>query len=215
MWTPLDEHLWHTCEILADIAEGRLDRRPLVATTARLGPGDRTLAVGPGHWATWRALGDGSYVHENTFAFGSSAFVVGALATTAVVNAVRSSRASSDAQPRWVLDGSGYVTVTLEMLHFAEPASETSLYWSGLRAIDLVGPDAFQTSYNTVGGDYRTVRIHSPWASLIFALAALTAFPTHPRLLSGGWLPPGFEEHCARVGRPCRPAARLLLPGSG
>ncbi|WP_328561791.1 hypothetical protein [Streptomyces coelicoflavus] len=208
-WSPLDEYLWHSCDILADLIEGRLAGRPLVATTARLDQDDRALAVGPGQRSTWRALGDGSYRHSSVVAFGSPALVVGTLMGSALGNSTRRRRAASDAQPRWVVDGPGAATITLRRLHFAHPTCELDLDWRALGAIELVAPDVFQTSFISTRGHQVTTRVHTPWASLAFVVAAITAFPAHPRLLSRGWLPPDFEQRCALLGRPCRPAAQL------
>ncbi|MEU1816533.1 hypothetical protein ABZ543_15225 [Streptomyces roseifaciens] len=216
VWSPLDDYLWHTCDILADLVEGRLDRRPLIATTASMAHGDRALAVGPGQRVTWRALGDGSYLHEGGFAFGRPGFVLASVAATAVTNSVRRSRAARDAQPRWVVDGPGEVTVSVRGMHFAHPTSWLDLYWNGpngWRAIDLVAPDVFQATFVSDRGEQITTRVHSPWASLMFVLSARASFPAHPRLLGGGWLPPDFEHRCALMERPCRPAARLVLDG--
>lgn len=208
-WSSLDDHLWHSCEIVADLLMGGLARRPLVATTARLEHGDRALAVGPGQRSTWRALGNGRYQHNDVVAFGSPAFVIGSLVGAAVGNSTRRRRAARDAQPRWVVDGPGEVTITRQKLHFASSTSGLDLDWKALSAIDLISVASFQTSFVSTRGQQVTTMVHTPWASLAFAVAAITAFPAHPRLLNGGWLPPGFEQKCARFGRPCRPAAAL------
>lgn len=213
LWSPSDEYLWHSCDILADVLEGQVVRRPVVATTARLQHGDRALAVGPAQRQTWRALGNGRYTHTNVAAFGSPGFVIGSLAGSAIGNSSRRRQAARDAQPRWVADGAGEVTLTLQRLHFAHTA-ELDLDWKALSSIELVAPDVFQTSFVNTRGSHAMVRVQTPWASLAFALAAITAFPAHPRLLTRGWLPPDFEERCARVGRPCRPAAQLALRAS-
>lgn len=214
LWSPLDEYLWHSCDILADVLEGQVARRPVVATTARLQHADRALAVGPGQRLTWRALGSGRYTHTNVAAFGSPGFVVGSLVGSAIGNSARRRQATRDAQPRWVVDGPAEVTLTLQRLHFAHAAG-LDLDWRALSAIELAAPDVFQTSFVNARGSQVTVRVQTPWASLAFALAAITAFPAHPRLLTRGWLPPDFEQRCARVGRPCRPAAHLALRASG
>ncbi|MFI2207516.1 hypothetical protein ACH47Z_44080 [Streptomyces sp. NPDC020192] len=99
-WSWLDEYLWVSCDIIADVAEGRLEQRPLVATVARLESGDRVLAVGPATRLTWRALGDGSYMHRSVVAFGSPAFVLGSMAGSALGNSARRRAAANDAQPR-------------------------------------------------------------------------------------------------------------------
>ncbi|MER5520398.1 hypothetical protein ABT075_20750 [Streptomyces sp. NPDC002677] len=211
-WSELDEYLWHSCDIVADLIERRIDRRPLVATVARLEPGDRALAVGPAQRLTWRAVGDGRYAQQNVVAFGSPAFVIGSMVGSAIGNSARRRAAADDAQPRWVADGSGDITVTTRKVYFGHPQCPLDLAWGGLDTVDLVAPDIFQTSFQNINnGRYTTVQLRTPWASLLFVLAAITAFPAHPRLLGRGWLPPDFESRCTQIGRPCRPAARLLL----
>ncbi|WP_369394886.1 hypothetical protein AB5J72_50995 [Streptomyces sp. CG1] len=211
-WSRLDEYLWFSCDIIADLAEGRLEQRPLVATVARLEPGDRALAVGPAQRLTWRAVGDGSYTHQSVFAFGSPAFVLGSMAGSALGNSARRRAAARDAQPRWVVDGSGEITVTTRKVYFGHPQCSLDLAWVGLDAIDLVAPEVFQTSFRDINsGRQTTVQLRTPWASLLFVLAAVTAFPAHPRLLGRGWLPPDFEKRCTDIGRPCRPGASLPL----
>lgn len=214
LWSPFDEYLWHSCDILADVLEGQVARRPVAATTARLQHGDRALAVGLGQRLTWRALGSGRYTHNNVAAVGSPGFVIGSLVGSAIGNSARRRQAARDAQPRWIADGAGEVTLTLQRLHFAHTA-ELDLDWRALSSIDLVAADVFQTSFVNTRGSQATIRVQTPWASLAFALAAITAFPAHPRLLTRSWLPPDFGQRCARVGRPCRPAAHLALRASG
>ncbi|WP_251062202.1 MULTISPECIES: hypothetical protein [unclassified Streptomyces] len=211
-WSWLDEYLWLTCDIIADLAEGRLEQRPLVATVARLEPGDRALAVGPAQRLTWRAIGDGSYMQQSVVAFGSPAFVLGSMVGSALGNSARRRAAVNDAQPRWVVDGSGEITITTRKVYFGHPQCPLDLAWGGLDTVDLVAPEVFQASFRNINnGQQTTVQLQTPWASLLFVLAAVTAFPAHPRLLGSSWLPPDFEKRCAAIGRPCRPASRLLL----
>lgn len=213
VWSALDEYLWFTCDIVADLIEGRLDQRPLVPTRARVRPGERVLAVGHGQRHTWRGLGDGRYTQTSVFAYGSPVFVLGSLAGNAMGNAARRNNAARDAQPRWVVEGSGEVTITPAAVYFGHPTYWLSLYWEGLETIDLVAPDVVQASFRNThqNGSYTTVRLCTPWASLIFVLAGLGCFTAHPQLLGRGWLPPDFEERCAAVGRPCRPAPAMVV----
>jgi len=211
-WTYLDEHLWQTCEILADLVEGTLDKRPRLATRARLVPGERVLAVGPAGRSTWRALGNGSYWHTSVAAFGHPSFVLGSMLGNAAGNASRRRAAAAAAQPRWVLEGGGELTVTDYNAYFDHPNAACSLSWPGpILDIDLAGPEDFQITFRSTQGNHPTLRLHTPWASLLFALAARAGFPAHPRLLSRGWLPAGFEERCVRLGRP-RPRVPSLVP---
>lgn len=111
-WTALDDHLLYTCHVVHEVAEGRIGNCTPVPTRARLGPGEMPLAVGPAVRSSWRGLGDGTYTHGSMLAFGGPAFVVGSLVGSALGNAARRRRAAADAQPRWVTEGPGELTVT-------------------------------------------------------------------------------------------------------
>ncbi|MQY15227.1 hypothetical protein SRB5_54060 [Streptomyces sp. RB5] len=212
-WTQLDEYLWHTCDILADLIEDRLDQRALVPTFARVDAGDRVLASGPAQRLTWRGYGNGSYTHSNVMALGGPAFVIGTMVGNAIGNNARKRAAENAAQPRWIPDGVGEVSITTRKVYFGHPETWLDLHWDSLDQIDLIAPEFFQTTFrnSNAGNQSLSVQIHSPWASLIFVLAALTSFPAHPRLLGHGWLPPDFESRCTAMGRPCRPAPGLVI----
>ena len=75
--------------------------------------------------------------------------------------------------------------------------------WSALDTIDLTGPDRIVASYRGSGGSLRQWQLQSPWATLIFVVAGHLHFPNHPLLLSGNWLPVGFEEKCHLAGKSC------------
>ncbi|MFE1439019.1 hypothetical protein [Streptomyces sp. NPDC058739] len=202
------------CDILADVLEGRVDRRPLAATTARPLHGERALAVGPGWRPTWRALGNGQYTHGIVMAFGRPSFVIGSMVGSAIGNAARRRQAERDAGPRWIPGGPGEVTLTPHRLHFAHPA-QLDLERRALSAVELVAADVLQSTFFGTDGRQAAVRLRTPWASPAFTLGAVAAFPAHPCLLSRGRLPPGFEQRCAQHGRPCRPAAELALRAGG
>ncbi|WP_189826258.1 hypothetical protein [Streptomyces finlayi] len=206
-WGPLDDHLLYTCGVVHDLGRGLLRNRPPLPTTTRLAPGELSLAAGPAARSTWRPLGDGSYTQTSTMAMGSTGFVVGALAVNAMSNANRRNQAMAAAQPRWVMEnGHGELTVTDKRAIYSHPETWLDLGWTGLATMDLAAPDTFECAFHDINGrGYTTIRLHSLWASLIFVLAAHAAFPAHPRLLSHGWLPPGFEARAAAHGRPCPP----------
>ncbi|WP_331770035.1 hypothetical protein OG948_40770 (plasmid) [Embleya sp. NBC_00888] len=211
-WTQNDEYLWYTCDIVADVVTGQAHRRPLVASTARIEAGERVLATGPGDQYRLRAVGNGSYRSTGVAAIGKPGFVVGALALNALGNAARRKRAQQDTVPRWVHDGGGELTITHLSAYLAHPRNPLSLGFTGLDQIDLPEPGVFEARYHDMyGKGYMCVRVTTPWASLMFALAALAAFPSHPRLLGGTWLPPGFEARCAHLGRAVRPVQQLVL----
>ncbi|MFE0105875.1 hypothetical protein [Streptomyces sp. NPDC059009] len=200
----MDDHLLYTCHVVEDLVAGRLADRTPIPSMARLAPGELSLAVGPAARATWRGLGDGSYTHTSTLAVGRTGFVIGSMVGTALGNAARRRQAAANAQERWVPDGQGEVTVTDRRAYFGHPQNWLDLGWSGLDTADLVAPDIFQCSFRDMyNGSAQTVQLHSFWASLVFVLAAHSAFPAHPRLLGGTWLPPEFEAKCQAYGRTC------------
>lgn len=203
-WTTFDDFLLYTCHVVSDVRQDRIPNRSPVPTSARLEVGEVSLVVGPAVRSSWRAIGDGSYMHRNVMAFGRSGFVVGSLIGSAVGNAARRRRAAADARQRWVTEGSGELTVTPWRVLFGGLGGRLRLWWTGLDTIDLIAPQIFECSFNNIdNGRHHVSRLQTPWASLIFALAAHAAFPAHPRWLSGSWLPPDFENRCAAIGRPC------------
>ncbi|MEV6855825.1 hypothetical protein ACIF6I_32960 [Streptomyces microflavus] len=119
-------------------------------------------------------------------AVGNPTFVIGSLLGSAIGNATRRRQAARDAQARWMVDGPGEVTITRQKLHFASSAGGLDLDWKALSTIDLVSVATFQTSFVNTRGQQVNTMVHTTWASLAFAVAAITAFPAHPRLLSGG-----------------------------
>ncbi|MGW2229912.1 hypothetical protein [Streptomyces formicae] len=200
----MDDHLLYTCHVVSDLVQGKLAERSPVPSMARLGPGELSVAVGPAARSSWRALGDGSYAHNTMLAVGRPGFVIGSLVGSALGNAARRRQAAANAQPRWVADGHGEVTVTDRRAHFGHPQNSLDLEWSGLDAADLVAPGFFQCSFRDMhNGSPWMVQLHSHWASLMFVLAAHAAFPAHPRLLGGSWLPPDFEAKCRAFGHAC------------
>ncbi|MGW6027478.1 hypothetical protein [Streptomyces sp. NPDC055099] len=187
-----------------DLRQGKLGERQPVPSMARLSPGETSVAVGPASRSTWRAVGDGSYAYNTTLAVGRPGFVIGSMVGSALGNAARRRQAAADARPRWVADGHGEVTVTDRRAYFGHPQSSLDLEWGGLDTADLVAPDVFQCSFRDMyNGSPQLIQLHGLWASLMFVLAAHAAFPAHPRLLGGNWLPPDFETKCQTYGRTC------------
>ncbi|UYB40145.1 hypothetical protein SLV14_002733 [Streptomyces sp. Je 1-4] len=174
------------------------------------------MATGPAQRLSWRALGNGRYRHVGMVAVGKPTFVLGNMAITALGNASRRRAAEADAQPRWVTDATGHLTLTPRYLHFGHHVYRSTLAWKALKSADLVAPDLLEVGFhNDVNGQQKVSRFRTHWASLAFVLAARTAFPYHPRLINGGWLPSDFEERCAQLGRPCHPARQLLQQNVG
>ncbi|MGY0501762.1 hypothetical protein ACWZHB_25010 [Nocardia sp. FBN12] len=48
------------------------------------------------------------------------------------------------------------------------------------------------------------LELATPWAAPAFLIASQARFPHHPQLISGSWLPHGFEERCHIAGKACQ-----------
>ncbi|PRY62134.1 hypothetical protein [Glycomyces artemisiae] len=207
-WTQYDSHLHYACAVVQGLRRNGLsDWRP-VPTLVRTDPGELPVADGQATPMYFQAAGDGSYSTSGMFAFGSVGFVAGALAVNAIANNAAKRRAQADLQRRWMPGPPGSIMVSTTRVMFWSHTEQYSIYWSGLDMIDLTGPDTVVFRYrgNDTGAD-TIVQFQTMSAVLIFALAAHDSFPNHPRWLSGGWLPIGFEDHCDACGYP-RPEVR-------
>ncbi|MFD1939612.1 hypothetical protein ACFSKW_49950 [Nonomuraea mangrovi] len=108
--------------------------------------------------------------------------------------------------------GVGRLTVTNGRVHFERPRLPDLIVWfSNIEGIDLTGEGVVEIVTRKDDGSRLVLEYHTPWASYIFGMTTVAYFKRHPRLLSGQWLPPGFEEHCERLGEPCAPARRLAM----
>lgn len=207
-WTAYDAHLHYTCAAVQDLRQTGLQGWRPIATMARTDPGELPLVEGPAVPMYFQAAGDGSYQQSDMFAFGSAGFVAGMFAVNAIANSAARRQAQADMQRRWMPGPPGAVMVSPTRVLFWSHAENYSLYWSGLDMIDLTGPDTVMFRYRgAANGQDIVMQFQTMWAVLIFALAAHSSFPNHPRWLSGGWLPIGFEDRCEAAGHP-RPHVR-------
>ncbi|KAF0847303.1 hypothetical protein [Nocardia caishijiensis] len=202
-WGPFDDNLLYTCWVLRAVMDDNLAALHPRPTRMRIDPGERSLAEDRASWSLWSAVGDGSWEHNNVAAFGSAGFVVAAHLGNAMLNRSRRARAQRDARPRWVPRSAGVGMVSQWRVCFQSPDISFSLYWREMDAVDLITPDCMEFRFPDSEGDNSAVRVHSPWAVLMFVLAAASCFPGHPLLLSGNWLPRGFEERCHIAGKTC------------
>ena len=207
-WTSYDAHLHYTCAAIQDLRQTNLHGWNPIPTMARTDPGEMPLAEGPAVPMYFQAAGDGSYSQSGMFAFGSAGFVAGAFAVNAIANSAAKRKAQADLQRRWMPGPAGVVMVSTTRALFWSHTENYSLYWSGLDMIDLTGPDSVMFRYKGADNGLDTVvQFQTMWAVLIFALAAQSTFPNHPRWRSGDWLPIGFEDRCEAAGHP-RPDVR-------
>ncbi|MEU6564963.1 hypothetical protein [Nocardia nova] len=202
-WTWFDDHLRYTCGVLDLLRRGELARLPATPTRVRLDPREVCLADGPGQWAFWRAAGDGSWKPNNVYVAGSPAFVAAAQLSNALADEVRRQQARAAAQPRWITERPGSVMVSNLRIHLGNPDHVFAIRWQALETIDLTAPDRVVARYARRNGALLQWQLQSPWAVLVFVVAAQRYFPNHPLLRSGNWLPAGFEEKCHLAGKTC------------
>ncbi|WP_433726714.1 hypothetical protein ACQP0C_34015 [Nocardia sp. CA-129566] len=202
-WSWFDDHLLYTCGVVELLRTGRLKQLPPRPTRVRLERGELPLAEGPAVWWEWRAIGDGSWDHNRIAATGSLGFVAAAHLGNAALNHARRRRAEQAMQPRWVADPPATALISDQRMYFINPRQSWSMHWSGLDQLDLLGPDRVGFKYVLDDGTQAMVQVQCPWAALVFTIAAHGHFPHHPTLLSGAWLPEGFEEKCHLAGKSC------------
>ncbi|MEV5652798.1 hypothetical protein AB0L57_31490 [Nocardia sp. NPDC052254] len=202
-WTWFDDHLRYTCGVLDLLRRGEMARLPAQSTRIRLDPREMCLAEGPGRWSFWRAAGDGTWEPNNIFVAGSAAFVAAAQLSNALANEARRQRAAAGAQPRWIAERPGSVMISNRRIHLGNPDHVFAIRLSTIETIDLTAPDRVVARYARRNGTLLQWQLQSPWAVLFFVVAAQRYFPNHPLLVSGNWLPAGFEEKCHLAGKSC------------
>ena len=202
-WTWFDDHLRYTCGVLDLLRRDELSQLPPTPTRIRLDPHEICLAEGPARWSFWRAAGDGGWTPNHIRVAGSPAFIAAAQLTNALANEARRQQAEAAAQPRWISERPGSVMISTRRIHLGNPDHVFAIRWSAFETIDLTAPDRMVARYSRRNGTFLQWQLRSPWAVLVFVVAAHRYFPNHPLLLSGNWLPAGFEEKCHLAGKSC------------
>lgn len=214
-YTQHDAAIWHTRGIVAAVHAGRQAMLPRVATTfpPTLGHDEVVVASGPVDVLVWRALGNGSYSHQGGFFFATGAAGLAATAVFAGVqatgNAARRAQAQADAQPRWVRDFGGLVTVSTHGFYFEVPAGLLTWGFGDVHSMELVAPRAVRMHGQSVHGPVQWVLL-TDWAELLLALWAVARHPHHPQAVGEAWIPPGWHDReAARLdgARPALPSA--------
>ncbi|WP_157224999.1 hypothetical protein [Nocardia thailandica] len=121
-------------------------------------------------------------------------------AHAAAAAAAANARASA---PRWLAEPSGTVTVTDRRVHLTNRMQRFYINFASLDRITLDRPDLTSCRFTDHTGADHQVQLNTPWAPTVFAVAAHNRFPDHPQLVTGQWLPAGFEEKCHFVGKTC------------
>ncbi|WP_327093984.1 hypothetical protein OIE68_27660 [Nocardia vinacea] len=202
-WSAADDHLLYTCGVIDFLLHDRLAELPTRATMVRTESDELCLAEGPAVWFQWRAVGDGTWNRNSVTAVGTLSFVAAAHLGNAMANRSRRRQAEAGLRPRWVAERPGSVMVSDRRMYCYNVDHSFSVHWAGLEMVDMPGSDRLICRYPDRNGNPHLLQVQSPWAVLIFALAAHTQFPSHPLLQSGNWLPAGFEEKCHIAGKTC------------
>ncbi len=217
-WTHRDDALLYTCHLARLVHQaGDLSglAQVIAPFPAELGPDDRLWASGPFVLREYRALGDGSWQTSGFIAGGTGAFGAGLLAASLVTNAATKNaaraRAAADATPRWhpIDHGTLYVGRYGIVLHTPAVLPWT---WTEITSATMVWPGGVHFTGTSSRGPISWV-LESDWSELVFILWALTRRPTHPQLLGGGWLPPGWTDHAGAHPQTVPPGLPGLTPG--
>lgn len=132
-WSPHDTAVWHTVQVVRAVHERRLDRLPRAMTPFRphLAETEAVLAQGRVVLCTFRAVGDGSYVHDRGFFFATGGVGLAATAAYAVGqssgNRRRRQQAAAMATPRWVADDDADLWVSTAGFYPQQPARSPRL----------------------------------------------------------------------------------------
>lgn len=217
-WTDRDTALWHTCEIAAVLAHGRIPppRQQVVSIfPPQLAPDEQYWAAGPYLLNEELAPGDGSYVHDSGYFLATGR---GGLTATAAVaafraagNARRRRRAEEAAVPRWTPIEHGTVYLSAYGFSLHGPGGVSPWGWPSVTAAQMVAPGAVHLLGASVRGQVSWI-LQSDWAELLFVAWALARHRQHPQLITGSWLPPGWLQRCAEFSQQTR-LASPALPG--
>lgn len=104
---------------------------------------------------------------------------------------------------RWMRMGRVALTETRAVMQGTSREGDRDYRFDSLHSVDLVATDVLRMAFTADQGRKGMAELHTNLAPLIFVMASVRHFPRHPLLLSGGWLPPRFEEYCRHLGEPC------------
>jgi len=205
--TVRDAVLLYTCQ-LAELVRAGGDLGAVAEVVGpfppSIGPDEHFWVSAPYALRKHRSMGDGSWSAPMIIAGGTGAFGVGLLAGSVIGNASASSRArrqaAADAVPRWVVTEHGALHVSRYGFYLAAQAP-CPWPWESVTSATMVGPGSVHMSGDSVRGPVSWI-IDSDWSELVFVLWALARHPTHPQLLSGGWLPPGWVQWAVAHNQP-------------
>lgn len=172
---------------------------PVVGTTTYVSPRRNTRRERRRAEMINRGLAYQAQRRAESMAAAAVAAAADAAARSAAMAAANRARAS---EPRWVAAPPGAMTVTDRRFHLANQHA-CSVRLHDLDRIELIRPDEIMCGYTGGHGAHHLLRIHTPWATTLFLIATHLVFPNHSQLVSGEWLPAGFEDKCHLAGKAC------------
>ncbi|MBB2923746.1 hypothetical protein [Cellulomonas cellasea] len=194
-----DAAIWYTHRIVAAAEAGDVEALPRIATPfpPRHAVDEVVVASGRVDVMTWRALGNGSYVHNGGFFFATGAAGLAATAlfagAQAVGNSARRSQAAAAATPRWVHDWSAQLSVSTHGFYFENATGLLPWGFADVDAMELVGPGAVSMRGSSTTGPISWILL-TDWAELLLVFWALVRHRQHPQYVSGSWVPPGWRD---------------------
>ncbi|GAA5771585.1 hypothetical protein Aros01_08124 [Streptosporangium roseum] len=211
---PFELAVWETCKIVDAWTDVGTAKMPVIPTRLRLANREHVfIPESAGEVRYWGAPGDGTYRRADyTDAIGISSMndVKYAQFGLALTNHWREKRARADAQPRWMrrgTPGAEALIITNQRVHVdLGDTHHIDFRYHVFTTIDLPGYTTFHVTLPSTTGQQLTYRLETVWAPLIFIMAAMRFFRSHPLLLNGQWLPSGIEQYLETLGHPCPPA---------
>ncbi len=197
-WNQRDQALLVTARAVHACLSGTYDSIPSIPVDFVVDgnhPDNKIIAGATFSLFSYRAAGDGTYVHNDGFFFATGglglALTAGFMAARAAGNSERRRRAMHDAQLAWRPVCNGLLYINQYGFYFRTPNSLSKWVWNSivqcqvleLGCVTLIG-DGAQGRMNYM--------IRSDYAELIFAFWAMVRAPQHPQYLTGVWLPDGW-----------------------
>lgn len=170
-WTDRDSALWHTCELAADLAQGRAPQAHLEVLTPfppQFARDELSWAAGPFQLLERISPGDGSYVHNGGFFFATGP--IGLAATAAVAlgkaagNSSRRRAAEASAVPRWMPIDTGMIYVSAYGFYLSGEGGLYPWSWGSISMGSMVEPGAMHLTGQTARGTISWI-LRSDWQS--------------------------------------------------
>lgn len=201
-----DSAIWRTVRINTAMDRNELHTLEHLGTpfAPSIAPGSEHMLVnGTYVLAVYRALGDGTYQHNNSFFFATGtlglALTAGMAAGQAAGNSSRRNQAAMNAVPRWVVDDQGMVFVSDRGFYFQSQLGHREWNFDFIGEMELCGPALVRMVGQSTTGQVHFM-IQSDWSELIFSLWARARHPHHAQFKGATWIPPGWRERAEAAG---------------